>query len=62
MVMPMVFFNMGSIVFYLLSFALIQRGALASYTYLVYVEVVAHMTSAILLTGWDSDFQVASWA
>ncbi len=57
-VMPMVLFNIGSIVFYAVSFALIQRELLGLYTDLVYAEVVAHMTCAILLTGWDSDFQV----
>lgn len=55
---PMVFFNIGSVVFYLFSFALIQKGLLWLYTDLVYAEVVAHMTCAVLLTGWDSDFQV----
>ena len=58
-IMPMVFFNVGSIVFYALSFVLIQKELLGLYTDLVYVEVVAHMTCAILLTGWGSDFQVA---
>lgn len=56
---PMVYFNIGSVIFYVLSFMLIQRELLGLYTLLVYVEVVAHMTCAILLTGWGSDFQVA---
>ena len=57
-VMPMVYFNVGSIAFYLLSFVLIQKEQLSLYTILMYVEVVAHMTCATLLTGWNSDFQV----
>lgn len=57
-VMPMVIFNIGSIAFYLLSFILIKKELFALFTDLVYIEVVAHMTSAILLTGWGSDFQV----
>ncbi len=57
-VMPMAFFNIGSVIFYALSFALIQKELLGLYTDLVYLEVVAHMTCAILLTGWGSDFQV----
>ena len=57
-VTPMAYFNIGSIVFYVLSFALIQAEHLWLYTDLVYLEVVAHMTCAILLTGWNSDFQV----
>lgn len=57
-VTPMVYFNLGSIVFYAFTFALIHKGMLGLYTDLMYVEVVAHMTCAILLTGWNSDFQV----
>ncbi len=57
-VMPMAFFNIGSVTFYALSFLIIQRGLLGLYTDLMYLEVVAHMTCAILLTGWNSDFQV----
>ena len=44
-VTPMAYFNIGSIVFYVLSFALIQAEHLWLYTDLVYLEVVAHMTS-----------------
>ena len=58
-IMPMAIFNVGSIVFYALSFVLIQKELLGIYTDLVYLEVIAHMTSAVLLTGWGSDFQVA---
>ncbi len=58
-VTPMAVFNLGSIAFYLFSFALIQKEMLGLYTDLVYAEVVAHMSCAVLLTGWDSDFQVA---
>ena len=57
-VTPMVYFNIGSIVFYALSFLIIQKELLWLYTDLMYLEVVAHMTCAILLTGWNSDFQV----
>ena len=57
-VTPMVYFNVGSIIFYVLSFALIREELLWCYTDLVYVEVVAHMSCAILFTGWNSDFQV----
>ena len=58
-VTPMVFFNAGSILFYALSFLIIEKGMLGLYTDLMYIEVVAHMTCAILFTGWSSDFQVA---
>ncbi len=57
-VTPMVYFNIGSVIFYALTFALIHKGMLGLYTDLMYVEVVAHMACAILLTGWNSDFQV----
>lgn len=58
-VTPMVYFNIGSIIFYVLSFPLINTGVLWLYTDLVYLEVVAHMACTILFTGWDSDFQIA---
>ena len=57
-VMPMAYFNVGSIIFYVFSFALIQKELWWLYTDLVYAEVVAHMSCAILFTGWNSDFQV----
>lgn len=58
-VTPMVYFNMGSIVFYLLSFILVAKGLLGAYTGLVYLEVVAHMAFATYYTGWENDFQFA---
>ena len=58
-VTPMAIFNVGSVIFYVLSLALINKRYLALWTDLVYLEVVAHMVCAALLCGWDSDFQTA---
>ena len=48
-VTPMIYFNIGSILFYVLSFVLIQKELLWLYTDLVYIEVVANMTCAVSL-------------
>ena len=60
-VTPTAIFNVGSVIFYVLSLALINKGYLALWTDLVNLEVVAHMVCAALLCGWDSDFQTAFW-
>ncbi|MBP5291615.1 MAG: ATP-binding protein, partial [Lachnospiraceae bacterium] len=57
-VVPMIYFNVGSIVFYLLSAIMLKRGLLWLYAVAVYVEVVLHMTCAVLFVGADSGFQV----
>lgn len=56
-VTPMVYFNIGSIAFYLFSFVIIGMEMLWLFVDLVYAEVVAHMTCAATLTGWENDFQ-----
>lgn len=55
---PMMVFNAFSIVFYLCTLILIDRGKYRAYVASVYVEVVLHMMLASVLVGWDAGFQV----
>ena len=57
-VTPMVRFNVFSIVFYLFSLLLLKRERLWIYSVSVYLEVVLHMTLAVIFVGADSGFQV----
>ena len=57
-VVPMARFNIFSIAFYLSMLFVVHKGWLPFYTYAVYTEVAAHMTMAVILTGWESGFQV----
>ena len=55
---PLVKFNIFSICFYIAILFIIHKAWLPFFTISVYLEVVAHMTLAILLTGWDAGFQI----
>ena len=57
-VMPMVYFNVFSILFYIFMLYAVHREWLPFYAISVYLEVAAHMILAVLLTGWNSGFQV----
>lgn len=57
-VTPMVYFNLFSIVFYLCSFLMLKKGLLWIYAVTVYLEVVVHMTLAVIFVGADSGFQI----
>jgi signal transduction histidine kinase/DNA-binding response OmpR family regulator len=57
-VVPMTYFNVGSIVFYLISALMLKKGLLWLYAVSVYVEVVLHMSFAVVCVGADSGFQV----
>ena len=57
-VTPMVCFNMFSILFYIASLWMLKAGYLWAYTISVYLEVVLHMTLAVVFVGVDSGFQV----
>ncbi len=57
-VIPMVYFNIGSICFYLFLFYIVYRGMFRFYVVTMYLEVVLHMTAASIFTGWESGFQV----
>ena len=55
---PLVKFNIFSICFYLVILFVVYKNWFPLFTVAVYLEVVAHMTFAIILTGWDTGFQV----
>lgn len=57
-VTPMAYVNLGSMLFYALSFLLIHAEHLRTYVTTVYLEVVIHMTLAVCMVGWDAGFQV----
>ena len=57
-VTPMVYFNVFSICFYIFMLFVIYKEWLPFYAVSVYLEVAAHMTLAVILTGWESGFQV----
>ena len=57
-VTPMVYFNVFSIVFYVVMAVMVaRRGVFRSFATLVYMEVLLHMASAVCFTGWGSGFQ-----
>ncbi len=55
---PLVYFNFFSICFYIFSLYVVHKEWLPFYAVSVYLEVVAHMTFAVILTGWNSGFQI----
>lgn len=57
-VVPMARFNVFSILFYLATFLLIHKGQFRAYVVLVYVEVILHMTLAVVFVGWNAGFQI----
>lgn len=57
-VKPMVWFNVGSVAFYIAATLLVHRRLFSLYAVLVYFEVVAHMTMAVYFVGWGCGFQI----
>ena len=55
---PMVYFNIFSIVFYLVAFYMINKNMLYVYVVSTYFEVVIHMCAATYFTGWINEFQI----
>ncbi len=58
-VTPMVRFNIFSIAFYVAMLFVVYKEWLPFYAVAVYLEVLAHMTLAVLFTGWGGGFQIA---
>lgn len=56
---PMAYFNVFSMLFYLLSSVLILKEWMRAYVVAVYFEVVLHMVCAVLCVGWGAGFQIA---
>ena len=57
-VMPMVYVNIGSILFYAVMLFLIFKSHLSVFAVATFLEICAHMTLAIIFTGWGAGFQI----
>ena len=57
-VMPMVYVNIGSILFYALMLFFIRKSLLTGFAVASYIEINAHMLLAILYCGWEPGFQI----
>ena len=57
-VTPMVQFNIFSIIFYVSMLIIIYLGFFRFFVTATYLEIVLHMTLAIIFTGWDHGFQI----
>ena len=57
-VTPMVIFNAFSIVFYIFMIFVLYKEWFPFFAVAIYLEVAAHMTCAVILTGWNSGFQI----
>lgn len=57
-VTPMMYFNIGSVLFYLLMTVFIHREMLRFFCVATYLEIVLHMSLAVYFTGWAGGFQV----
>ena len=55
---PMAYFNIFSIVFYIISFIFLKKDLLWIYTVTVYLEVMIHMVLAVIFVGTDAGFQI----
>ena len=47
----MVYFNLGSILFYTLAFFMLQKFKIHLYVYLASIEILLHMSAATLCVG-----------
>lgn len=54
----MVYVNIGSIIWYTVSFFLVKRGKIDVYTFTTFLEIMVHMALAVLSVGWDCGFQL----
>lgn len=57
-VTPMMYFNIFSVLFYTSLLWLVKTEKFRFYVTAVYIEVVLHMTLAVIFTGWESGFQI----
>ena len=57
-VTPMMKFNIFSIVFYLFTLFMIHKSFLRYFVIGTYLEVLLHMTLAVIYTGWGNGFQI----
>ena len=57
-VMPMVYVNIFSIIFYALMPILVYKDMLMQFSLFIMIEVDVHMFLAIIFTGWEAGFQI----
>ena len=57
-VTPMMKFNIFSIAFYLFTLFMIHKSFLRYFVIGTYLEVLLHMTLAVIYTGWGNGFQI----
>ena len=57
-VTPMVKFNIFSIIFYVFTLFMIHKEFLRYFVIGTYIEVLLHMTLAVIYTGWGNGFQI----
>ena len=56
-VTPMFYFNIFSMVLYLLTFVMLKKHLFWHYSIIIFMEVALHMTLAVVFLGADSGFQ-----
>ena len=54
----MIYFNLGSILFYTLAFFMLQTSKMHLYVYLASIEILLHMSAATLCVGLGCNFQL----
>ena len=57
-VMPMIYVNVGSVIFYGIMIFLIRRSHFTLFAIATYFEIAVHMALAIIFTGWSAGFQI----
>ena len=57
-VTPMMWFNVGSVLFYIWILFVIHRGNYQTFVFGTFLEVCLHMGVAICCVGWEADFQI----
>ena len=55
---PMAYFNIGSILFYVVMFFLLRKKHHTVFTVATYLEINLHMSLSIILCGWDVGLQI----
>lgn len=54
----MVFVNIGSVLFYIIGFVLLNKQKITMYIFSIFWEIMVHMFLAVISTGWDVGFQL----
>lgn len=57
-VTPMIYINVGSVIFYGIMVFLIHKSHLTLFSIATYFEIAIHMALAIIFTGWSAGFQI----